>query len=302
MLPFACVMCLCGVWLLALSGKSVAREDGVSFQALYDLAVLSDLAYQPPAKIKAKRRAVTWVETHAPTNMRYFVETKEATRTQTAVFRGSVDDVNFEFNFDTFAVTDSKTGLVVHRGFHEVARAIYPRLKRQLRQDYTIYLTGHSLGGTMAAMMGVYLQQDGFRVGGIYTFGQPKFTDMAGARSLAGLPLLRVIHQNDVAAFFPPKAKGNGPRYEHMGSIINLLKGPYYIFATETQVFKAPPQVVRNVRRQFSLPDHKMKFYLRNLGGKLEGAKRVAFRDRVKYIDRKRREPMRRTFNFGPHR
>ena len=138
--------------------------------------------------------------------------------------------------------------------------------------------------------------------GGIYGFGQPKFTDKAGSRSLAGLPLIRVIHQNDVAAYFPHKAKNGGQRYEHMGNVINLLKGPHYIIATERQVFKAPPKLVRSVRRQFSLPDHKMKFYRRNLGYKLNGAKRVAFKDRVKYIDRKRLEPIRRVYNFGPHR
>jgi len=37
---------------------------------------------------------------------------------------------------------------------------------------------------------------------------------------------------------------------------------------------------------QISVPDHKMKWYLKNLRGKLNGAVRVSFADRNKYIVR----------------
>ena len=71
----------------------------------------------------------------------------------------------------------------MHRGFRTAAEAIYGDVKPRLRPGYTTYLTGHSLGGAVAAILGTYLLDDEVKIGGILTFGQPKFTNRAGANA-----------------------------------------------------------------------------------------------------------------------
>ena len=84
--------------------------------------------------------------------------------------------------------------------------------------------------------------------------------------------------------------------------MLNLLSGPYYIFITADRTIRFSQGSFRRFRGQLSVPDHKMKFYLSNLRYKVDEAKLVSLRDRLKHIDRQRRTPIKRTFNFGPHR
>ena len=190
----------------------------------------------------------------------------------------------------------------MHRGYSAAARVIYRDLKPRLRKDRAINLTGHSLGGAVAAILATYLFDDGYTLGRVYTFGQPKFTNPAGARAYQKLPLLRIVHQNDGVATFPDKIKNAGKQYAQLGPMLNLLSGPYYIFINTDRTIRFSQGSFRRFRSQLSVPDHKMKFYLSNLRYKVDEAKLVSPRDRLKYIDRQRRTPIKRTFNFGPHR
>jgi hypothetical protein len=91
-----------------------------------------------------------------------------------------------------------------------------------------LYVTGHSLGGAMAAMMAVMLRHerkfrgDGDltdRLRGVYTFGQPMIGDPRFARACerdAFLrdKLIRYVYDCDVVPHLPPKTAGP---YRHFG-------------------------------------------------------------------------------------
>ena len=63
-----------------------------------------------------------------------------------------------------------------------------------------MYLTGHSLGGAVAQIVGLWLEQRGHYVQ-IYTFGSPKVsTTYFGSR----FPHYRVAFSNDPVPYFPP--------------------------------------------------------------------------------------------------
>jgi hypothetical protein len=130
----------------------------------------------------------------------------------------------------------------VHGGFYRNVRAtryqLVAALQRALeghsideRHDEplepleALYVTGHSLGGAMAALMGVMLAtQPAYAqlakvLRGVYTYGQP----MIGPRRLAracdehpflGSHVVRYIYQRDVVAFLPPRDTG---AFEHFG-------------------------------------------------------------------------------------
>ena len=84
-----------------------------------------------------------------------------------------------------------------------------------------VYLTGHSLGGAMAVLAGLSLQEHQSsiwsKVRGIYTYGQPMVVDNADRDRLEeriGDRLFRHIYYNDVVPHFPPLSVGP---YDHVG-------------------------------------------------------------------------------------
>ena len=85
----------------------------------------------------------------------------------------------------------------------------------------------HSLGGAVAAILTIYMIEDGVEVVRVVTFGQPQFTTADGVKRLSFLPLARVVDENDVVPMVPPATATNlsfGP-YEHVGPEVILLEG-----------------------------------------------------------------------------
>jgi hypothetical protein len=87
-----------------------------------------------------------------------------------------------------------------------------------------LYVTGHSLGGAMAALMGLLLLNDpsyshlSDKLGHVYTYGQP----MVGPQSLAdeisalgqSAKFSRFVYRRDVVPHLPPWGLG---QYRHFG-------------------------------------------------------------------------------------
>ena len=286
-----------------LSGPARAQftAEQVDFASIYSFAKLAAAAYDGADTLRSKQGGVAWVATPGHTHVQYFIVVDNAQKTQTIAVRGTIDKVNWQTNMDTLGVHDRRSGVLMHRGYSAAARVIYRDLKPRLSKTHATNLTGHSLGGAVAAILATYLYDDGYRLGRVYTFGQPKFTNPAGARAYRNLPLLRIVHQNDGVAAFPDTIKNAGKQYAQMGPMVNLLTGPHYLFIDTERTIRFSQGSFRRFRRQLSVPDHKMKFYLSNLRYKLSGSKRVRPQDRLKFIDRQRRTPIKRTFNFGPH-
>jgi hypothetical protein len=262
-----------------------ASGPKVDFKLLYHAAQLSNRVYYGKSKIiGAYPGRSAWVATPGNTDVQYALLHNEKRKNQVIAVRGTVDDTNWASDRDTLGVRDKKAGILMHRGFKTIAEAIYRDMKPRLRRGYTTYLTGHSLGGAVAAILGIYLVDDGYKVAGIYTFGQPKFTNAAGAKAYAELPLLRVIYQNDVVATFPDKTKDKAQLFAHVGPAVNLFPGPYYSYVPANQALKISQGSMGRFLTQVSVPDHKMKWYLQGLRDKLKNARRVSLKDRNRYI------------------
>lgn len=130
----------------------------------------------------------------------------------------------------------------VHAGFYRNVRAtryeVVAALQKALAGESIVagasapphrlealYLTGHSLGAAMAAMMGLMLTvEDAYRpifekLRGVYTYGQPMIGSPALAEACNGLKFLRdhvvrYIYRSDVVAALPPTASGE---FAHFG-------------------------------------------------------------------------------------
>lgn len=89
----------------------------------------------------------------------------------------------------------------------------------------SLYITGHSLGGALAALLGVMVvvrpeyAAIAARLRGVYTFGQPILGSRALARACDAHPFLganviRYVYGNDVVTRLPPRPTG---RFAHFG-------------------------------------------------------------------------------------
>jgi len=98
-----------------------------------------------------------------------------------------------------------------------------------------LYVTGHSLGGAMAALMGVMLVTDpsyapiAAALRAVYTFGQPMLGETRFARACADHPFLgrnviRYIYEHDVVAELPPTASGD---FAHFGPELRYRAGAW---------------------------------------------------------------------------
>jgi len=296
---------LLGMVAAGSSTVLAASSPRLNFKLAYHAAQLSNGVYKGRSRILGKiaeRGLSGFVETPGNNDVQYAIIYNHNRRIQAIAVRGTVGRVNWGLNKDTVGVRDEKTGILMHRGFKTAAEAIYDDVKPRLRRGYKTYLTGHSLGGAVAAILGIYLRHDGVRLGGIYTFGQPKFTDAAGARAYRNLPLLRFIYQNDAVIFVPDVTKDGEQLFAHVGPAVNLLRGPHYVYLSAEETFELSQGSFRNFFGIVSVQDHYMKWYLEGLRDKLGGAKRVSFEDRDQYIIRRKpghMGPWERSYNFN---
>jgi hypothetical protein len=164
-------------------------------------------------------------------------------------------------------------------------------LKPHLKPGYEIYLTGHSLGGAVAGLLAIYLHEDGYKIGAVVTFGQPKFTNEAGVAEYGHLPVVRVVDQNDVVAMLPDSTKSGNVQFAHMGTEVNILSGPYYALLPPAEATRKSIDQFADDATLISVPDHKIAWYLANLESKLKGAQRVKYADREQYVVRHKKGP-----------
>ncbi|MCM1982565.1 lipase family protein [Lyngbya confervoides] len=178
------------------------------------------------------------------------------------------------------ALADPCGNVDLHQGFRQAATEVFHALAPHLRANYQIRLTGHSLGGAIAAILMLFLAEKGFSVEQCVTFGQPKITDPAGAQDLADRPLIRVIHDDDIVPHLPPTSpftRWQGG-YAHFGQEI-LLHDSEQVGNTLIQTWKPPIRPAqglwaslqrslfrRNIREIHEhVEDHSLHHYIHSL-------------------------------------
>lgn len=264
-------------------GSQVSTQK-VDFNALDVDAKRARAAYQPPAQIKAAYPKTVRVATPAKQDVQYFIERDDKAKVQYLVVRGSANDINMKEDFAARVRKDRQIRIPVHTGFDDDAKAIWTDAQPFLKKDYQTKLVGHSLGGAVAVILGIYAIEDGYKVQTIHTYGQPRFTTKDGAAQLSYLPLLRVVDENDIVPLLPP---GILQPYAHVGPEVILLEGPDYVYLDNPAAEALSKGELGRDLGVADLKDHKMQNYLKRLEAKLNGARAVAYNNREKYIPKK---------------
>ncbi|MEL4897110.1 lipase family protein [Crocosphaera sp. Alani8] len=190
-----------------------------------------------------------------------------------------------EHRFDTREPNKDPLIMNFHSGFYKGTIGIYEDIisNQNLSPSYATHITGHSLGGAVAAILMILLYHDGYSIDQCVTFGQPKVTDAKGAKRCEDLPLLRIIDEKDIVPSLPPNTLLNltKGKYEHFASEIILHSG-YYDYHLHHQAFRATDSFWSHLWQAISLDDvssfpsniedHYMSNYLLNLLSNMENS------------------------------
>ena len=257
----------------------------INFSELKIYAERSKVAYDAIPVIKAKYSKTIRISSPGDTGVRYFLEQDDKAKTQIITVRGTADQQNFSEDLDITVRTDRQADIPVHAGFDRAARAVYSDAKSYLKRSYKIYVTGHSLGGAVAALVTIYAIEDRFMVERVITFGQPRFTTAAGVQRLR-LPLIRVIDENDIVPMLPPATATDpnfGP-YEHVGPEVILLQEQRYVYLPAHDANRVAIGEFWRSIGVADLSDHKIDRYVNRIADKINGAVEVTYNQREKYV------------------
>jgi hypothetical protein len=183
---------------------------------------------------------------------------------QIIAIRGTSSWEDWYTNIHIDPAVDSILNVGVHSGFRMYADDVYKVLeapggtditgapKLPLNRSYNTYVTGHSLGGAAAVILGLYLHLEKpvpYKIAGVYTFGQPKAFDNRGATSWPNYarkvyraencrdPVPQTPFGSNILSSLivdPLSGKEDRGQYQHLGQEILLLDpGEYWMPANE---------------------------------------------------------------------
>ena len=124
--------------------------------------------------------------------------------------RGTNNGRNVLSDIDIRPFKDKKLDANLHRGFRDSTEIIRHDLIENHALEETVILTGHSLGGAIAQIQGLWLADDGYEVQ-IFTFGSPAISN----EDFGEEGHFRVYIKEDPVPFMPPFP------YIHWGMRIN---------------------------------------------------------------------------------
>jgi len=142
------------------------------------------------------------------------------------VIRGTANASNVESDVNIELVSDARTGIYLHKGFRDIAVTLMQIIDtttttgrntvqgQTLRYplEHTVHVTGHSLGGAVAQIIGMWLHKRGHNVQ-IFSYGSPKVSNQVLS---GGQPAhWRVVRLSDPIPFTPPWP------YSHTGLFID---------------------------------------------------------------------------------
>lgn len=111
----------------------------------------------------------------------------------------------------------------VHHGFNDALDSVWPEVIKTLERVHvyaqSLWITGHSLGGALAALAAARLSLDEHKpINGIYTFGQPRVGDRQFSREIDNElkpRYFRFVNNNDIVTRIPTRLG----TYNHAGSV-----------------------------------------------------------------------------------
>lgn len=282
---------MCCLFLASLLIRpGLAATGQPDFARLGVFALLAEAAYLAPedaaAAVEVDGYRLSRHGSVAGVAVNWLLVTDPVRQSQVVVVRGTANVENAIVDVSLQLQPDAHAGVVLHQGFSDAAEGVYRAVRPLLDPEYTTSTTGHSLGGAVAAVLAMYLDVDGHRLGPVITFGQPKITNVAGAKTFAHLDLTRVVTEQDPIPLVPPLDVVDIRKpdiYWHLGREVVLLEGPEYAeleglrsMLRATRVFSLSGEPIAEVVGRH-IGHHRMSAYVAAIQRKLGQAKPVPY-------------------------
>jgi len=115
------------------------------------------------------------------------------------VIRGTANAENVQSDIDVRLVTDDDLGIRLHKGFRDASVTVMQGIDESSLEK-TVHVTGHSLGGAIAQIIGMWLHRKDHNVQ-VFSYGSPKVSNeiMSGGQPTHW----RVVRLSDPIPFTP---------------------------------------------------------------------------------------------------
>jgi len=115
------------------------------------------------------------------------------------VIRGTANAENVQSDIDVRLVTDDDLGIRLHKGFRDASVTVMQGIDESSLEK-TVHVTGHSLGGAIAQIIGMWLHKRSHNVQ-VFSYGSPKVSNEIMS---SGQPThWRVVRLSDPIPFTP---------------------------------------------------------------------------------------------------
>jgi len=276
---YLAITCFC--LATALSASDLAA---VNFNDIRQKAVFADAAYQSEAAIRALVEAngykLTLYQTIPGIQIAFFLATDDLSKKQIISIRGTSNIQNAMVDVSLKLRNDPDTGVALHEGFAYSAKQVYAELKPRLELGYKISLTGHSLGGAVALILAMFVDADQFDIDQVVTFGQPKVTNIAGAKNIQHINVTRVVDPRDLVPLVPvfdPLDIRNIDIYWHAGKEVVLLEDNRYAILEGVDSMLRATKFTQEPLTEANLRNHQMSAYFSLIDARVTSSERVSY-------------------------
>ena len=270
----------CFLLLVLFTSLAHASPD---FSIIESQAQLSNDTYleanQLQSRLKTQNQTLVHQSIIPESQVSYFLS--RANGIQTIAIRGTANLENVMLDLDLELKPDTALDIKLHQGFGSAAKAVYTDIKPYLNEKLPVHITGHSLGGAIAVILGLYLQQEDYAVTQIITFGQPKVTNVTGAKKYDLLPLIRVVTLNDIVPLVPPISPmqiRDLDIFWHIGEEVILMGDNKFSQTNGVKAMLRATKFTTSVPNEKNLIAHKMDTYLSLIDGLTQTATNVPYK------------------------
>ena len=218
----------------------------------------------------------------------FVLATNDATRQHILAVRGTSNVENVVVDAAFVLVPDKLSGIDIHQGFLLSARDIYQQIKDKINPQYKINTIGHSLGGAAALILAMMLDAQGYDVGEVITFGQPKVTNISGSRKFKHLDIKRLVTPKDMVPLVPPVDPIDLMKlsiFWHQGTEIVLFENNQYSVLTGMDSMMRAADFINDIPSEQHLSGHFMTTYIKHLQSKLKTPAEIEYKREFKFSD-----------------
>lgn len=278
------------VLFLFFFSHSFATEK-TSFSEYQTFALLSHAAYQNKKHIYEFVEKDGWVISQYRTipdiEVLYFLISNHKKKEQIIIVRGTANIENALVDLSHKLLPSADLNIKLHEGFAFAAKNIFNKITPHLKKNYRISTTGHSLGGSVALIIAMHLEQSKYRLNKVITFGQPKVTNMTGALKYQHIALTRVVTPKDLVPLVPPFDAmdiNNLDIYWHLGTELILLSGLQYAEISGLDSMLRATNILTTKIDQQNVENHRMTLYIELIEGKLHDSVKVKFKKQFNFF------------------